>query len=128
MTARDACDVLVVSAFPGDYMRFTTAPSVISALADHGLFVEELAANPEIDLRTTTSCWLSRAMPTRTKIRLRSSALLRACSPRTTAASTVGDIFRALVPFVGPEIGIRDVAMPIVASGNMRCATRKKCL
>jgi hypothetical protein len=25
-----------------------------------------------------------------------------------------------LVPFVGPEIGIRDVAMPIVASGNQR--------
>jgi hypothetical protein len=119
MTASDGCDVLVISAYPGDYRHATRAfPSVIRDLADRGLPIAELGANPEIDLRTTTSCWLSRVMPPGRSFGF---DRLLCFEPTTayTAASTVGDIFRTLVPFVGPEIGIRDVAMPIVASGNM---------
>jgi hypothetical protein len=119
MTARDGCDVLVVSAFPGDYLHSWVFPSVIGALADRGLFVRDLAADPEIDLRATTSCWLSRAMPPGRSFGFDRLLCFEPATPHT-AASTVGDIFRTLVPFVGPEIGIRDVAMPIVASGNMQ--------
>ncbi len=121
MTARDGCDLLVVSSFPRDYL--TTAPprlsSVIGALEVRGLSVAALAADPEIDLRATTSCWLSRAMPPGRSFGFDRLLCFEPATPHT-AASTVGDIFRTLVPFVGPEIGIRDVAMPIVASGNQR--------
>jgi hypothetical protein len=120
MTAGDGCDVLVVSAFPGDYLHATWAsPSVIRDLANRGVLVAELGAKPEIDLRTTTSCWLSRAMPPGRSFGFDRLLCFEPTTPQT-AASTVGDIFRTLVPFVGPEVGIRDVAMPIVASGNMR--------
>jgi hypothetical protein len=115
MTPRDGCDLLVVSAFRQDY--FTTVSSVIGSLAGRGLSVAALAADPEIDLRTTTSCWLSRAMPPGRRFGFDRLLCFEPATPHT-AASTVGDIFRTLVPFVGPEIGIRDVAMPIVASGN----------
>ncbi|MDT5091152.1 MAG: hypothetical protein QOH60_515 [Mycobacterium sp.] len=115
MTARDGCDLLVVSAFPGDYS--STRRSVIEALGSRGLSVAALAANPEIDLRATSSCWLSRAMPPGRNFGFDRLLCFEPAIPHT-AASTVGDIFRTLVPFVGPEIGIRDVAMPIVASGN----------
>jgi TIR domain len=119
MTAADGCDVLVVSAYPGDYQYAPRAwPSVIRSLANRGIPVAELGADPEIDLRSTTSCWLSRKMPPGRRSGF--DRLLCFEPPAAhTAASTVGDIFRTLVPFVGPEIGIRDVAMPIVASGNM---------
>jgi hypothetical protein len=117
MTARDGCDLLVVSAFRRDYSPRAT--SVLGALAKRGLSVAALAANPEIDLRATTSCWLSRAMPPGRSFGFDRLLCFEPATPHT-AASTVGDIFRTLVPFVGPEIGIRDVAMPIVASGNQR--------
>src|SRR5271166_4490708 len=128
MTAQDGCDVLVVSAFQSDYFGRLTwaAPSVISALADRGLSVAELAANPEIDLRATTSCWLSRVMPPGRTFGFDRLLCFEPATPHT-AASTVGGIFRILVPFVGPQIGIRDVAMPIVASGNQR-VPRKEML
>ena len=117
MTARDGCDLLVVSAFRRNYAP--TVTSVVGALARRGLSVAALAANPEIDLRATTSCWLSRPMPPGRSFGFDRLLCFEPATPHT-AASTVGDIFRTLVPFVGPEIGIRDVAMPIVASGNQR--------
>ena len=121
MTPRDGCDLLVVSAFQSDYLgRLTIAmPSVIGALADRGLSVAALAADPEIDLRATTSCWLSRAMPPGRTFGFDRLLCFEPATPHT-AASTVGDIFRTLVPFVGRQVGIRDVAMPIVAAGNLR--------
>ncbi len=115
MTASDGCDLLVVSAFRRDYTP--TVTSVVGALAKRGVSVAALAANPDIDLRATTSCWVSRPMPPGRGFGFDRLLCFEPATPRT-AASTVGDIFRTLVPFVGPEIGIRDVAMPIVASGN----------
>ena len=112
----DGCDLIVVSAFPGDYTP--TAGSLIGALSRHGLAVAELARDPEFDLRSSTSCWLSRPIPG-TRGTFGFDRLL-CYEPRTPAmaATVVGDVFRALVPFVGPPTGIRDVAMPLVASGD----------
>lgn len=121
MTPRDGCDLLVVSAYQSDYVGRLTmfAPSVIGALAYRGLSVAALAADPEIDLRATSSCWLSREMPPGRRFGFDRLLCFEPATPQT-AASTVGDIFRTLVPFVGPDTGIRDVVMPIVASGNQR--------
>ena len=112
----DGCDLIVVSAFPGDYTP--TAGSLIGALSRHGLAVAELARDPEFDLRSSTSCWLSRPIPGG-RGTFGFDRLL-CYEPRTPAmaATVVGDVFRALVPFVGPPTGIRDVAMPLVASGD----------
>ena len=112
----DGCDLIVVSAFPGDYTP--TAGSLIGALSRHGLAVAELARDPEFDLRSSTSCWLSRPIPG-ARGTFGFDRLL-CYEPRTPAmaATVVGDVFRALVPFVGPPTGIRDVAMPLVASGD----------
>jgi hypothetical protein len=86
-------------------------------LADRGVSVRQLAANPEIDLRTTSSCWLSRPMPAGRDFGFDRLLCFEPREPQT-AVATVGDIFRTLVPFVGAEIGIREVAMPIVAAGD----------
>lgn len=112
LTPEDGCDLLVMSLFPGDYTP--TPTSLAGALTKRGIRLSELAADPEVDLLATTSCWLSRRLP---RERFGFDRLL-CYEPETheTAEMAVGDIFRTLVPFVGPEI--RDVAMPIVASGD----------
>jgi hypothetical protein len=109
--------LLVVSAFPGDYTP--TARSLIGALSARGVSVAELAADPEVDLRATTSCWVSRPLSGGRRFGFDRLLCYESWQPNTAAAA-VGDIFRTLVPFVGPHIGIRDVAMPIVASGDQR--------
>lgn len=50
-------DVLVISAFEGDYTA--TPGSVVGALAQQGLDVRALAGAPALDLRSTTGAWLS---------------------------------------------------------------------
>jgi hypothetical protein len=50
-------DVLVVSAFRGDYTPTDT--SVIGALRRRGVDVQALADRPALDLRSTTGAWLS---------------------------------------------------------------------
>lgn len=112
----DASDLLVVSAFPNDYMPTS---SLIGQLARRGLSVSMLAADKEADLRATTSCWISKHIDGG-RHRYGFDRLL-CYEPRTPAraAETIGDLFRALVPYVGPTTGVATVAMPVLASGDM---------
>lgn len=113
----DGCDLIVVSAFRGDYLA--TPGSVIGALSRTGLSVAELAVNKDVDLRSSTSCWLSREIPGNRGTRGFDRILLYEPISPSSAAETVGDVFRALVPFVGTK-AMRDVAMPVLSTGDMR--------
>ena len=107
-------DLLVVSAFPGDYE--STESSLIGQLDRAGVSVAELARDKEVDLRKFSHCWLSR------EIRDPSIGFHRICCfepPRRGAApELVGDIFRSIIPFTAGESRISSIAMPIVASGD----------
>lgn len=113
----DSVDLLLVSAFRDDYVP--TPSSLIGALARSGLNVEELAGDKLADLRETTSCWLSRPIPEgRSRYGFGQLMCFEPAKPQA-AAETVGDIFRALVPFVGGAGGSTSVAMPVLAAGDM---------
>jgi len=57
MTSAEAVSVLVISALPGDYTP--TPGSMIGALAQKGVSVEQLAKSPAVDMRSEYKCWLS---------------------------------------------------------------------
>jgi hypothetical protein len=116
LSPSDAFDLLVVSAYPGDYTP--TPRSLIGALARKGLWVDALARDKEVDLRATFSCWLSKELvPNHPELRFRR---ILCFEPRalTSVPERVGDIFRALVPIVAERRDLATVAMPIVAAGD----------
>ena len=105
-------DLLVVSAFPDDYIP--TCSSLIGALHRKGLSVANLATTKDVDLRESFSCWLSKEFtPEDPGLRFRRilcfEPLVRGSPPEL-----VGDIFRALTPMVAERPDIRTVAMPVV--------------
>jgi hypothetical protein len=112
----EAIDILVVSAFPNDYVP--TRTSLIGALHRKGVSVEELARSKAIDLRKSFSCWISK--------RIRSSdpgiqfkrIVCFESSWRGTPPVVIGDIFQALTPFLAGSRTMSTVAMSIVATGN----------
>lgn len=116
LTPEEAVDVLVVSAFPDDYIP--TFTSLIGALYRRGVSVEQLAARKAVDLRKTFSCWMSdEVVKAHPGIQFK-RILCFEPSSRGTPPSVVGDIFRALAPFLGSDESLSSVAMPIVASGD----------
>lgn len=112
--AREAVDVLVVSAFPNDYLP--TRTSLIGALHRVGVSVADLARDKEIDLRSFSSCWLSRPIETPGMHFRR--ILCFEPAHRGSAPEVVGDIFRSIVPFATGTPPVRQIAMPLVASGD----------
>jgi hypothetical protein len=111
-----AVDVLVVSAFPNNYVP--TPSSLIGALNRRDLSVSELSSAKEFDLRQHFACWLSREIsPRRPGLEFR-RILCFEPEVRGSAPELVGDIFQALAPFTFAAPNIRSVAMPVVASGN----------
>lgn len=114
--ADEAVDLLIVSAFPDDYVP--TPTSLIGALDRRGVSVAALAADKEADLRETTGCWVSRDLGAAHRgvgfRRLLCFEPLRRGSP----PEVVGDIFRAVVPYVLDEPPVRSLAMPLLAAGD----------
>jgi TIR domain len=118
LTPEEAVDVLVVSAFPNDYVP--TSGSLIGALHRKGVAVQELALDKAADLRGAWSCWMSHEIESidpgiQFKRILCFEPLVRGRSPEV-----VGDIFRSLVPFLGDDPPIHSVAMPLVATGDQQ--------
>jgi TIR domain len=113
---RHQVDVLVVSAFPRDYLP--TAHSLIGGLFRSGLSVQDLAQRPLADLRENFSCWLSRKF--KPPIAGLSFQYVLCFEPETrgTPPEVVSDIFRALAPFTYGKPNIRSIAMPILATGD----------
>jgi hypothetical protein len=112
----ESVDLLVVSAFPNDYLPTDT--SLIGALYRNGLSVASLAQSKEKDLRHDFSCWLSHEInQTNTALRFR-RILCFEPMVRGEPPELVGDIFRAMTPILGEIPGISSIAMPIVAAGN----------
>ena len=111
----DDVDLLVVSAFPDDYSP--TPGSVIGALDKRGVSVSELAADKLVDLRATSSCWLSQPIDAE-RAGFRQLMCFEPIAG-ARAAEVVGDVFRALIPFVSATEGLRRVAMPLLATGDM---------
>lgn len=112
----EGVDLLVVSAFRDDY--WPTPNSVIGALDRRGLSVGDLAADKEADLRASSSCWVSREIDRE----VAGFSRLLCYEPATPAdaPTAVGDVFRAIVPYVDVNRGVRTVAMPILGTGDMR--------
>ena len=116
LSANEAFDLLVVSAFPGDYTP--TSGSLIGSLERKGLSVQALAESKEIDLRASFSCWLSREFTLEDSgLRFRRilcfEPLVRGRPPEL-----VGDIFRALTPILAETPDLKTVALPVVAAGD----------
>lgn len=114
-------DLLVVSAFPNDYIP--TPGSLIGALYRRGISVEALARSKDIDLRAFFSCWMSSDVSASNLGFKRILCFEPAW--RGSPPDVVGDIFRALAPILGDHSEIKAVAMPIVATGDQSWPVRK---
>jgi hypothetical protein len=116
LNPHDAVDVLVVSAFPNDYTP--TSTSLIGALYNKGVVVSDLARSKSVDLRDSFSCWMSpNVNAPDSGIQFR-RILCFEPSLRSTPVALVGDIFRALAPFLGDDPPVSTVAMPLITSGD----------
>ena len=116
LSPADRVDLLILSAFPNDYVP--TRSSLIGRLFQKGVSVYDLSQNKAVDLRKTCSCWLSNQIA-KTDPGIQFDRIL--CfepSVRGSPPDVVGDIFRALTPFLGADPPIRTAAMPIVAAGD----------
>jgi hypothetical protein len=116
LSPSEAFDLLVVSAFPGNYSP--TPRSLIGALHRKGLDVDALARDKQTDLRASFSCWLSKELtPRDPDLRFRRILCFEPRAP-STAPERVGDIFRALAPILAERSELKSAAMPIVAAGE----------
>jgi hypothetical protein len=120
MPHEHAVDVLVVSARPNNYRPLPT--TLIGALHRRGISVAELAKDKAVDMRAFSSCWLSNPIPPADGVRF-GRVLCFEPQERGKASQVVGDIFRALLPFVFGPPHVRSVAMPQVATGQQKTPT-----
>jgi hypothetical protein len=113
--SEETVDILVVSAFPGDYA--TTATSLIGALQRRkGLSVAALAERKAVDLREFSACWLSEEV-NQAALGFRRILCFEPAF-RGSPPEVVGDVFRSIVPFLSGNPPLKSLAMPVLASGD----------
>jgi hypothetical protein len=108
----DPVDVLVVSAFPGDYTA--SSGSVVGALARKGIRLDELAQSPLYDFRTNWSAWLSKEIPGNKDLGFRHILVFE---PEQLPEENIDSLFRALLPILG-DGSMSTVATPLVGCGD----------
>ena len=119
-----ATDILVMSAFPGDYTSLRG--SLMLALKEKGLSVDELAVNKEIDLRSQLSCWLSKPLSQSQQATFNFTHLLcfEPGEKINEPGTVVGNIFRCINTFVF-EDDHNVVAMPLIGTGYQHVPVKK---
>ena len=122
--ARHATDILVMAAFPGNYIALKG--SLIYALQEKGLSVQALAQDKETDLRNQLHCWLSKPLSTNDQRQFNFKRILcfepgeKIKDPQTS----VNDIFRCINNFVFEEDN-NVVAMPLIGTGYQQVPVDK---
>ena len=119
-----ATDLLIMSAFPGDYLALEG--SVIYALNEKGLSVEALAADKETDLRNQLSCWLSKPLSPadQQKFNFKKILCFEPGEKIKNPQEVVSDIFRCINTFAFDEEN-NEIAMPIIGTGYQKVTINK---
>ncbi len=119
-------DLLVVSAFPGDYTP--VRGSLIGSLHEKGLSVGELARDKADDMREALGCWISQPLDDTIKERLHIKRILcfEPYTKSSSAGEVVGNIFRCINNFIFDE-ALNHIALPIVASGKQKFPLNEMC-
>jgi len=114
--AEHATDILIMSAFPGNYIALKG--SLIDALDEKGLSVETLSLDKEVDLRSQLNCWLSKPLSPahQQKFNFKQVLCFEPGDKIKEPQEVVGDIFRCINTFAFDE-DKNDLAMPIIATG-----------
>jgi hypothetical protein len=112
MAPSQAVDVLVVSALPGDYTP--TPGSLIGALAQAGVSVQQLSQNKARSWEPLMPCWISQPIQSAT-VRAQRILVYEPSNPAQNAATQAWMIFQALACFYGAQA--TSVAMPLVCTG-----------
>ena len=122
--AEHATDILVMSAFPGDYIALKG--SLIYALNEKGLSVEALAMNKETDLRSQLHCWLSKplSLSDQQKFNFKKILCFEPGEKIKEPEEVVSDIFRCINSFAFDEEN-NEVAMPIIGTGYQHVPLEK---
>ena len=119
ISAEDAVDILVVSAFPGTY-----APSqgtLIGALDKKNVSVGKLSLNKAADLRESFSCWISKDIDQkRSPVNFKRILCFEPLKNRQKIAEVIGDIFQSLIAFSSNTTELKKIAMPLVSTGKRR--------
>ena len=119
-----ATDLLVMSAFPGDYLALKG--SLIYALNNKGLSVEAFAKDKEIDLRNQLDCWLSKPLSSadQQKFNFKKILCFEPGEKIKQPEEVVGDIFRCINTFAFDEEH-NELAMPIIGTGYQQVPLQK---
>lgn len=119
-----AVDILIVSAYPGNY---TAVPgTLMAALYDKGVYVEDMARDKEVNLVDELGCWLSKPLSPEQQEKLNFKRIL-CFEPYThtvTPEAVVGNIFRCINTFAFDKHN-NTIAMPVLASGNQKAPIEK---